>query len=354
MRVLFITRKWSQTVGGMETYATELTTALARHCELTCVVPSPGNRIRVMQFLEVAWSVFRGRRDQPPYDVVHLADVALLPLAFHLRKKFPEVPIVVSAMGRDVTFQDSPTLAGRLYRLYCRLTRNAPVDAFIAISDFTAAQVRSRYRQPVFTIPLAGRAPCLPLPPPAARDSVLFVGRIAARKGVDWFVERVLPQLPDVKLILTGRNYLPKARFEWLRSHPQVIYTPVEKGAVPAEIRTRAFVCVVPNRESPSWDPEGFGIVAVEHALTGRPTLVTATQGLTSAVVDGVTGFLMPPDPEAWVEKLKSIRNWSDTEFAEFSARCSTESMARFSWERVASDTLEVYRKVSRAGGRPE
>jgi phosphatidylinositol alpha-1,6-mannosyltransferase len=54
-----------------------------------------------------------------------------------------------------------------------------------------------------------------------------------------------------------------------------------------------ADVHVFPVREIPG-DPEGFGMVAVEAAAYGVPTVAFATGGVADAVADGQSGRLIP------------------------------------------------------------
>ena len=54
--------------------------------------------------------------------------------------------------------------------------------------------------------------------------------------------------------------------------------------------------------------PEPFGLVAIEAMSAGKPVVAAATGGLTEIVVDGSTGFLVPPgDVVSAAERVKTL-----------------------------------------------
>jgi phosphatidylinositol alpha-1,6-mannosyltransferase len=53
-------------------------------------------------------------------------------------------------------------------------------------------------------------------------------------------------------------------------------------------------VLVFPVQHHPT-DPEGFGMVAIEAAACGLPTVAYATGGVCEAVEHGLSGCLVPP-----------------------------------------------------------
>jgi len=77
----------------------------------------------------------------------------------------------------------------------------------------------------------------------------------------------------------------------------------VRSDALASMIRAADLV-VMPNIATPdAIDVEGFGLAAVEATALGGRLLASAIDGITDAVVDGVTGRLVPPgDVAAWVE----------------------------------------------------
>jgi glycosyltransferase involved in cell wall biosynthesis len=102
-----------------------------------------------------------------------------------------------------------------------------------------------------------------------------------------------------------------------------------------------AVVCV------PWYEP--FGIVPLEAMACGVPVIASAVGGLVDTVVDGVTGLHVPPREPAAVAKA-TRRLLADPAYARALGAAGAErAKRRYSWERVAAATLDVYRQVSRS-----
>ena len=150
---------------------------------------------------------------------------------------------------------------------------------------------------------------------------LLSMGRPVARKGFDFFAERVFPYLPeDYVYIIAGpkpatpswinlmrpligsslyRNLLLASgaitihdRLVKLASHRRIIYV----NGVSEGLRERLFAAadlfIMPNR-SVAGDMEGFGLVALEASTRGIPVVATGIEGIPDAVIDGKNGFLV-------------------------------------------------------------
>ena len=145
-----------------------------------------------------------------------------------------------------------------------------------------------------------------------ARPILLSVGRQTRRKGLLEFVERTLlpitHSLPDVLLLVIGgvpiqsvsgpsgliANSL-RSRVTELGLVGNVMFL----GEVDDKFLSEAFLSsqihVFPGLDLPG-DVEGFGMVAIEAAAHGLPTIAFAVGGVPDSVEPGVSGWLIEPE----------------------------------------------------------
>ena len=87
---------------------------------------------------------------------------------------------------------------------------------------------------------------------------------------------------------------------------------------------------------------EGFGLVYLEAAAGGLPSLATAIGGVPDAVLADQTGLLVAPSVEAIADAIKELAEDSDTRSV-LAAGASTHARA-LSWERCAAKTYGLPR----------
>ena len=91
---------------------------------------------------------------------------------------------------------------------------------------------------------------------------------------------------------------------------------------------------------------EPFGITPVEAAACGTPVVGAAVGGIKTTVVDGETGYLVPPrDPDALADRLAHLFRNPDL-LGRFGRQAVRRAGAWFTWERVAGEVAGVYAEV--------
>jgi glycosyltransferase involved in cell wall biosynthesis len=129
----------------------------------------------------------------------------------------------------------------------------------------------------------------------AAGHGAVFAGRLSPEKGTAEAID--VARAAGVPIDVYGDVYDPRYSREQIdprRSWPGVT---VHQGVPRAslwEAMARAAVVLYPAR----WD-EPFGMAAAEAQACGTPVVAFRRGGLSEVIMDGVTGFLVPPDDVA-------------------------------------------------------
>jgi phosphatidylinositol alpha-1,6-mannosyltransferase len=131
------------------------------------------------------------------------------------------------------------------------------------------------------------------------RRVLLTVGRLSERKGQDKVIE-ALPALrqaiPDLVYLLVGDGPL-RALLEGQARALGVIDHVIFAGSVPhdemADHYALADAFIMANRELPSGETEGFGLVFLEANACGVPVIAGRAGGSVDAVTDEVNGLLV-------------------------------------------------------------
>lgn len=353
LRITFVSRKWPPAMGGMETYSERLSSCLCSYGDVTVIAlagHADGSTPRPWELvifgLKTAFALIFTNR---PASVVHVADMASWPLALAARLRSPSTRRILSAHGTDVSFPRRGGVIGRLYGAYLRLgARLLGAVTVVANSAETAKAAKSFGFRDTVVVPLAAEAAFVADAPDIPEQTILFSGRLIRLKGCKWFIENVLPHLPETLELEVAGTIWDDDEFAALKA-PRVRYVGRLDQADLHRRMVETLCVVIPNIEIENGQFEGFGLVAVEAAAVGGIPVVARQAGLKEAVIDNQTGFLITSgDAGQWVEKIKEISAWSPQDRTKFKAQARAAVETHYSWDRVARETALQYCRASR------
>lgn len=298
--------------------------------------------------LSAAWRLSRVIKQVRP-DIVHAHDphgVAMAALALSMSTERAKPPLVAA---RRVDFHLRGSALSRWkYR---------QVDCFICASEAIRRLLVSDGVPEGRTVTVhegidPGR---IAAAPPAKLHEDLWlphhapiVGNVAAlvpHKGQRHLIEAaalVVRHVPDARFVIAGEGELRPSLERQIREHR------LEKHVLLAGFRPdvlslhKAFDVFVMSSVT-----EGLGTSLLDAMACSKPIVATEVGGIPEVVVDGETGFLVPPrDHEAMAAAI--VRLLRD---ADLRGRMGAAGLARvrerFSADRMVQETLRVYRRVA-------
>ena len=382
MKLLFVTHKYPPSIGGMENHCFELYNGISSKIDIV-MLKFPDNASRVWWLITLSKRVRRVLETDKDITHVYFND-GLTGLCCRSIKKYSNVKTIVTFHGLDAVYPN------KVYqKAVCDNLKNG-IDAVIAVSRATASECikRGAALSKVHVVP-NGIAPSLKkvklredfLPELEEKLGVslkdkkilVSVGRSIKRKGFSWFLNNVLPELgSDIVYIMVGprdkglgkklffMNLLPKSisRQIWLTgigidqanidkslSKPSLSGRAFHLGSISSsdleQILRASYAFIMPNIHVEG-DAEGFGIVALEAAMSGTAVLASNIEGITEAVHDGKNGiFVEAENKGAWLETINSICA-SPALREEIASKAASYTEGHFSWAKMANDYLKI------------
>ena len=386
MRLLFISHSLPpegrplENVGGMQRVATQL------HRSLTRLSDDPGSglyadfhydavllrtswrwtHVRIVPFLvQAAYRIVQAARREE-VDVVLFSSMVTasltVPLQGILRRHGVRTAAIVH--GLDVTMPFGP-YQWFVPKVFDALDRVLPVSRAtgeactnrglppaklkvvpngIDPNRFRAPGARADERQ---RLKAALDDPASPLPD----DALLLcsVGRQVERKGFAWFIDHVLPTLPqNVHYWLAGDG--PRAEAIQAAIDRNDLHDRVRRlGRVSNDDLGRLYrgsdLFVMPNVPVEG-DMEGFGVVMLEAGQNGTPAIASRLEGIRDVITDGQNGHLVEPQsPEAFREAILLYHDAPEA-LAHFSRSAREHTQSTFGWPAVAQTYVDVLRDL--------
>ncbi|MDY6781649.1 MAG: glycosyltransferase [Cyanobacteriota bacterium] len=176
-----------------------------------------------------------------------------------------------------------------------------------------------------------------------AKPTVAFIGTWGTRKGSrDWkeIVKRVRQQIPNVRFKLLGTGLSVKAVLADLEGVEDAVdiipnYDSCQLPELLSNVTVGAFPSYI----------EGFGFAVLEKLACGIPTIAYDVPGPRETLGYFDDSFRVTPgDAEQFSRRLVELLQQNETAYAQLSQYC-IEVAQKFSWDKIASETLAVYSK---------
>jgi glycosyltransferase involved in cell wall biosynthesis len=294
------------------------------------------------RFTEIATQIGQ----EKAFDIVHAHDWMTYRAGVSLQQALHKPLVVhVHSIEHDrVPGNPSPQI--------CALEKEGLVaaDQIIAVSRYTRQRIAENY----------GISPCgvkvihngidkntrftTKLNPSEPRPKmVLFVGRLTAQKGPQYFLlaaKRVLQSNPDLRFLVVGdgdmRCHLEKMAEE-LGIADKVLFAGFLSQFDLSRVYTLASVCVMTSISEP------FGLVALEAIQHGVPVIVPRHAGVTEVVRHCLRVDYWDIDKIA-EDILAVVNNHSSLD--EELARNAAREVAKLTWEKAAKKLITVYYRL--------
>lgn len=340
--ILFITRNLPPLIGGMERLLHQSITALAQNNEITVIGPkgcsshldiddnaniieAPESLARFIFFATLS-AIKISRKNH--FDLVIGGSGLMAPTLLLLQKTFG-IPTTCFVHGLDIVVHNF------IYQsIFTPSLKH--LKGIISNSQNTKELcIRAGLNRSAITVINPGCEVPEPLEQELihqfkldynTKDSftILFVGRIAPRKGLLQFInngfENLLKLRPESKLLIIGdtpEDSLAHQGVDLKRTQQLIQQNNWENkinflGSVSNDTLAQAYSsadCLIFPLVNTPGDVEGFGMVAIEAAAYGTPTVAFDEGGVKDAVENNQSGYLIQPEKYTdMVEKLAKLK----------------------------------------------
>ncbi len=305
----------------LQKYAAYAAAELARSHQVTLITSRDFERWLVPEGVD---HLPLGQTRTPRLDPRLLNPVANVKLVRALRRIRPDVIHFTTAHPQNLLLSlCAPKAAKQIFTIHDPIPHpNEPVSGFVALynrlvfhklADHIVLHGKSHVQEleklgvPTHHVSYAplGEVHGPPSPPPFPEGpSILFFGRIRPYKGLDCFLKAAAilqMRIPDLRVIVAGAGDLTP-----YQEHLNVKNLELHNRFIPDEEEGVYFgdatVVALPYSSATQ-----SGVIPVAYSY-GRPVVATDVGSIPEMVVEGETGYLVPPnDPEALAARCEEL-----------------------------------------------
>lgn len=356
MKVLFITRKYPPSVGGMESFAYNLSNEISKKAYIELLKWGGSNKYLPLVipylFLLGAYHLIINT-----IDIIHMQDGVVAPVGYILSRIFKK-PYVVVIHGKDASYK------GWLFtKINIPAIRAA--DKVICISHAAASEAKNRgvEESKIQILPIAVEDNLRKKPNKVRLMKhygilqndllIITVGRLVKRKGVNWFVQNVMPGLVKqndrIKYLVIGEGFelgAIQASIEKLKLQNHVILAGKVTDDLLRDLYNSSDIFVMPNINVPN-DVEGFGLVLLEASLCELPVVASNTEGIKDAVMNDKNGILVNvKDSHGFIREINTFL--ADKKLRlKFGQRSRSFTKEHYNWRSIAKSYIQIYKQLA-------
>lgn len=345
-RVLCMTRKYPPSVGGMERFCYDLYSLFEKDEELDVNIVALGkSQKHLIWFFPYCffYLLFNARK----YDVILFSDALFAGCSWIAGVVSPKTKKITDIHGLDITYPNP------IYRLYMKMFLKK-FDLYVCNSKNTEELVKSLgiNNTTIINRGVNIHDEFVACPNDEFRAKygindnttvIITVGRLVKRKGVEWFINNVMPKLNEVVYMVAGggpeKENIEKAiQNNHLEDKVKLL------GKISDEdlnsLYYNADIFAMPNIPIEN-DVEGFGIVAIEASYKKCIVIAADIDGIADAVVHEKNGFLVEcKNVAAYVDRITDYIS-NKEKYNELSEKFANYTEQEYSMEAIA----EKYKK---------
>jgi glycosyltransferase involved in cell wall biosynthesis len=276
-------------------------------------------------------------RIEGKYDAIHCHDWLTMKAGVAIKEK-TGIPLVLTIHSTE--YDRSGWLYPNQWFIDIEREGMEKADKIIAVSHFTKRVIVEKYGIHPDKISVVHNA-VYPIGEGEKKNIVLFLGRLTIQKGPEFFLKtaKKVLEYEDTRFVVAGMgDMLPRliSQAVDMGISNRVIFTGKLTEEEVRHIYQISSVYVMPSVSEP------FGITALEAISAGTPTIVSNTAGVSEAFQNCLRVDFWDTDEMAnkiiALLRYDALRNTMNEH--------SKREIELFTWDRVAENTLSVYRAV--------
>ena len=261
---------------------------------------------------------------------------------------FCKIPVILNFYGAELLLAKKKKWIRPILKMFIK-----KADSIIAISSFTAREVKKIYDKNIEILPYGTTLSAKTEKQQHLvydKFRVLFVGRHIERKGIEYLIKAAaMLDSKKFQIRIAGVGDLTEKLKEQAKKEApeQVAFLGKLSKENLSEEYQNANCFVLPAIVDSKGDTEGLGVVLIEAAEYGLPIIASDAGGIPDVVIDKKTGLLvLEKDPQALTAAIKELAE-NETLQKSLVLGANKHIRQNFSWDAIIEKQIKLYNSCS-------